>query len=145
MKTINGKPATREQLYYRFASSCDKPETLARWEAEGYEKCQDSITFVKKTETVRYSAQVNPKNIGKEPNYGQSVHEHRYETIYFTVSKDEFDAMEVKPQLTTVVRPARFHNFDGFVEQTQIEKKGMGWSEQDIDYHTTTTYVYFVE
>lgn len=145
MKTVDGKPATRMCIDYRFGDYCSQ-ETIKKWVEEGFKPTESNRNiYVKCTETVRYSAQVHPKNLGTEPNYNQSVHSHRYNTIYFSVSKEEFDAMEVKPELTKQVRPARYHNFDGFVEMIQSEKVGMGWREQDRTYDDTNNYIYFVE
>lgn len=145
MKTVNGLPATRVCLDYRFGDYCSK-ETIQEWISQGFKPtANNNDIYERKTENIRYSAQVNPKNLGEEPNYGQSVHAHRYFTYYFSVSKEDYESMEVKPELTEQVRPSRFHNFDGFVETIQTEKRGMGWSEQERTYHDTTNYIYFVE
>lgn len=145
MKTVDGKPATRINVEYRSGHYCSK-ETIQRWIDDGFKPTSgDRKLYYKAYETVRYSAQVRPKNLGKEPDFGQRVHSHRYNTYYFSVSKEDFESMEIKPELTEQVRPVRHHNFDGFVEMIQEEKKGLGWREQDKDFHDTTTYIYFVE
>ena len=94
-----------------------------------------------------YSSQCNPKCIGEEPRSSNfSVHTPQTYTFYFSVSKAEYDAMKVKPQLTKQVRPFRSHNFDGFTECIQKEKNSMGWEELNvITYHTKHRKVFFVE
>ena len=53
--------------------------------------------------------------------------------------------MENKPKLTKICRPLRLHNFDGFVEHTQTERMGEGWTETyQRDFHTTITKHFFI-
>lgn len=94
-----------------------------------------------------YSSQCNPKHIGEEPRYSDfSVHTPQTYTHYYSVSKAEYDAMKVKPDLKRVCRPGRYHNFDGFTECIQKEKSGLGWEEIDVvTYHTKFRKIFFVE
>lgn len=106
-------------------------------------------TFYKENKVPAYSSQIEHnkiKHIGTEPrecNY--SVHNHQYITDYYEVKRSDFNQMEHKPTLTNVCRPLRLHNFDGFVEPTQKERKGEGWTETyQRDFHTTITKHFFI-
>lgn len=120
-------------------------EEIARTEEQGYHRIENTDSlYGKEIKRPMYSAQVHPKHIGDEPNYGQSVHEHCYYTHYYEVKRSEYEAMEVKPQLEKQYRAPRYHNFDGFVDKIQEEKQSLGWKEVSSDFHKTTSYVYFV-
>ena len=88
-----------------------------------------------------------PKCIGEEPRDSNfSVHNCNTYTRYYSVPKEDYDAMLVKPELTEQAIPSRYHNFDGFTECIQKGKNGMGWVETNVmDYHTTFRSVFFVE
>lgn len=138
---------SRKIEHYAFLSWWDSPEKKEKLIAEGYEGCKGcERTWVKTEYVPAYSTQVPHRHIGNEPEPvgGQSVHSHRYYTRYYEVRRDDFDSMTFKPTLTKQHRPLRLHNFDGFVEVTQEERSGLGWSEVEQSYHQTTRYVYFV-
>lgn len=106
-------------------------------------------TFYKKNKMPAYSSQIESnkiKHIGTEPRgCNHSVHNHQYNTDYYEVKRSDFNQMEHKPTLTNVCRPLRLHNFDGFVEPTQQERKGEGWTETyQRDFHTTITKHFFI-
>lgn len=106
-------------------------------------------TFYKKNKVPAYSSQIESnkiKHIGTEPRgCNHSVHNHQYDTDYYEVKRSDFNQMEHKPTLTNVCRPLRLHNFDGFVEPTQQERKGEGWTETyQRDFHTTITKHFFI-
>lgn len=132
----------REILHFTYAYNQDAIDSLV---ADGYSESEwNEQMYVKKEYNPAYSTQVPIEYLGKEPNFSQSIHNHRYETHYFEVHKNDFEKMAVKPTLSKQCRPARYHNFDGFVELIQEEKKGLGWLEQTSDWHTTKTFVYFI-
>lgn len=106
-------------------------------------------TFYKESKVASYSSQIDGhriKHIGSEPVDGNySVHNHQYITDYFEVKRSDFDQMAHKPTLSKVYRPLRLHNFDGFVEHTQTERMGEGWTETyQRDFHTTITKHFFI-
>ena len=106
-------------------------------------------TFYKKNKVPAYSSQIESnkiKHIGTEPRgCNHSVHNHQYDTDYYEVKRSDFNQMEHKPTLTNVCKPLRLHNFDGFVEPTQQEHKGEGWTETyQRDFHTTITKHFFI-
>lgn len=144
MDRAENKLAERYTQQYR-SGMWTSQEKIAEWLKDGFEKVENSTLYCKTTASPMYSSQVKVESIGKEPDYGQSVHEHRYYTFYYRVSKSDYAAMLVKPELTEQYRPYRYHNYDGFVECDQQEKRGLGWREVESNYHTTTNYVYFVE
>lgn len=127
--------------------SNEKKEELLK---DGYKVCEScNDLFVKETNVPAYSSQLERnqiKYIGDEPrpvNY--SIHNHQYETSYYEVKREDFERMEIKPEIEQVYRPLRLHNFDGFVEETQKERKGDGWVETyQRDFHTTITYKFFI-
>lgn len=138
---------SRKVEQYAYLSSWDAPEKKDKLIADGYEKCEwCNATWVKIEYAPAYSTQVPNRHIGSEPEPvgGQSVHSHRYYTHYYEVKRAHYDAMEFKPTLTKQHRPLRLHNFDGFVEVTQEEHSGLGWSEIEQSYDQTTRYVFFV-
>ena len=105
--------------------------------------------FYKENKVPAYSSQIETnkiKHIGTEPrgcNY--SVHSHQYNTDYYEVKRSDFEKMEIKPEVKEVCRPLRLHNFDGFVEPTQTERRGKGWTESyQSDFHTTITKHFFI-
>lgn len=102
--------------------------------------------WMRKTFAPAYSSQTNPRHIGNEPEPcgGQSVHSHRYYTRYYEITQEQYDAMIFKPKLEEIHRPARFYNFDGYAEQIQASRDGLGWIEKESNFHDTTTYMYFV-
>lgn len=106
-------------------------------------------TFYKENKVPAYSSQIESnkiKHIGTEPRgCNHSVHNHQYDTDYYEVKRSDFNQMEHKPTLTNVCKPLRLHNFDGFVEPTQQERKGEGWTETyQRDFHTTITKHFFI-
>ena len=117
---------------------------------EGWQPSQYSRDhFVKRNKVPAYSSQIERgriKHIGTEPmdcNY--SIHSHKYDTDYYEVKRSDFEKMENKPKLEKVCRPLRLHNFDGFVEPTQKERRGEGWTETyQRDFHATITKHFFI-
>lgn len=117
---------------------------------EGWQPSQYSRDhFVKRNKVPAYSSQIEHnriKHIGTEPrgcNY--SIHSHQYDTDYYEVKRSDFEKMENKPTLENVCRPLRLHNFDGFVEPIQTERRGEGWTETyQLDFHTTITKHFFI-
>lgn len=106
-------------------------------------------TFYKENKVPAYSSQIEQnkiQHIGTEPrgcNY--SVHSHQYNTDYYEVKRSDFEKMANKPTLENICRPLRLHNFDGFVEPTQKERKGEGWTETfQRDFNTTITKHFFI-
>lgn len=85
--------------------------------------------------TPEYSSQCNPQHIGG----GDWLHD------YYTVSEEEYDAMEEKPELHKVCRPFKCQDFDGFREVVQDEKDGIGWTEREGFYPNIHSRYYFVE
>lgn len=105
--------------------------------------------FYKERKVPAYSSQIERsriQHIGTEPRgCGYSVHNHQYNTDYYEVKKSDYEAMVNKPELVDVCRSLRLHNFDGFVETVQNERKGKGWQESyQLNFHTTITKIFFV-
>lgn len=144
--TINGieLPAYENTRYVNLSYA--GKERIERYIAEGWEECNGD--FYSKTELEpMYHAQCKDiKSMGQEPRYANySVHTHQTETYYFGVSKEEYEKMAVKPELTDQCRPVRFHNFDGFTEKIQEEVNCKGWEEIDeVHYHLTRRRIFFV-
>ena len=117
---------------------------------EGYKPSEyDPNLYILTTLVPAYSSQLERgqlRHIGTEPRgCGYSIHDHQYNTDYYEVSRADFECMAVKPELKDVVRPLRMHDFDGFVEPTQTERRGLGWTETfNLNYHTTITKHIFV-
>lgn len=138
---------TRKIEQYVYLSSWDNQEKKDNLISCGYAECEGLTgTLVKIEHTPAYSSQVQHRHIGNEPEPigGQSVHSHRYYTEYYEVNRIDFDEMKFKPALTKQYRPLRIRNFDGFVEVTQEERIGLGWTEIEQSYHQTTKHVYFL-
>lgn len=118
---------------------------IQRYLNEGYVKCEGSDSLYEKTEFApMYRSQCpNIKYLGDEPrNCSFSIHNPQTYTKYYAVPKSDYENMAVKPTLENVCRPARYHNFDGFVEPIQEELRGKGWEEWDVvNYHATFRYV----
>lgn len=124
---------------------CDKS---IEWLVNNGFKNTSRNCWIKDVLSPAYSSQVEAKYLGQEPEPvgGQSVYGRREYTRYYSITKEQYEKMEVKPKLHPVYRPARYFNFDGFCECTQKEKKGKGWFEVfGEEYHDTYHYVYFVE
>lgn len=133
---------------YRIVCSFEGEEVVKNLVKDGYKKCNYNV-YVKETEVPAYSSQIEREHIkylGTEPhgcNY--SIHDHQYDTRYYEVKREDFERMEVKPTLCNVCRPLRLHNFDGFTDVIQKERKGEGWTERyQCDYHTTITKHFFI-
>lgn len=91
--------------------------------------------------TPRYSSQCTPKCIGTDGVDSYSG------TPYYIVTREEYERMEIKPQLSMQCKPDRWHDFDGFVEQVSTEFRSLGWVEvygNDYDTDSRKRRVYFV-
>lgn len=110
--------------------------------ADGFQRCNWSNThFVKTTELPMHSSQTMPKFMGGEPDNGG-----KYNTYYYIVTKEQFEAMAVKPQLSQMCRPIRLKNYDSVnADIIQNEKNGLGWEEEESTFDKHYRYVYFIE
>ena len=116
-------------------------------EQMGY-KTNDGSLYVREIKVPLYSSQIQSsslKYLSGEPDNG-SVFSIRTDRYYYAISKETYERMKIKPNLTDVYMPIRLHNYDGFVEVTQNGRKGIGWTETiRLNYHKYITKTYFVE
>lgn len=116
-------------------------------ELMGY-KTNDGSLYVREIKVPLYSSQIpssSLKYLSGEPDNG-SVFSMRTDRYYYAISKETYERMKIKPNLTDVYMPIRLHNYDGFVEVTQNGRKGIGWTETiRLNYHKFITKTYFVE
>lgn len=136
-------PQLCEEHWANFKYSSE--DHIKKMEAQGYEGPYSGDFWVLREYNPAYSSQTSPRHIGKEPEYScRSYDSHQYHTFYYEVTREQYEAMPIKPELTPIHRPIRLHNFDGFTEVIQEARDGMGWTEKKADFHSTTTYKYFV-
>lgn len=116
-------------------------------EQMGY-KTNDGSLYVREIKVPLYSSQIpssSLKYLSGEPDNG-SVFSIRTDRYYYAISKETYERMKIKPNLTDVYMPLRLHNYDGFVEVTQNGRKGIGWTETiRLHFHKFVTETYFVE
>ena len=118
-----------------------------KFERMGY-KTNDGRLYKRGIKVPLYSSQIPSsllKYVGGESHYG-SVLYIGSDDYYYAISKETYERMKIKPNLTDVYMPIRLHNYDGFVEVTQNGRKGIGWTETiRLNYHKYITKTYFVE